>query len=339
MSDKKISVVIPIYNGEEFIEKNLIILCRQTLEEIEYVLVNDASTDNTINILYAFKQAFPDKVVVVNSEKNRGPGGARNLGINFANGEYIGFMDCDDVVHSTMFEKLYKEAKLGDYDIVSCSIYDKENDKVLAPIKIKGILNDEKKYALATNILYVYNKIFKKSLLEKMSFHFREKTKWEDTDFTIEAILRAEKVSVVDECLYYYADNANSLSNAKKFSVEKAYTSRKEVFESIEKRGKMVGNYELTLKIKEVVVKKYLKNLLLYLFINPLFSLNDLKIFDSFAKTYLKEYYNVKYENANCFEDFVYNNLREDVAESYKNLISFRDEIESGKFDEKIKGK
>ena len=190
--EKKVSVIVPVYNGGKILEKSLLILSKQTLQDIEFICVNDASTDNSLNILKAFKEVFPDKFVVIDSPENRGPGGARNLGLQYAKGEYIGFVDHDDYVHEDMFKQMYKEAKYGDYDIVKCGFFDKGDGEISKLYNIKGKIDSyEKFYYFICDSFYVWNKIYKKTLISEMSMHFREKTNQEDTDFLLEAVMRA----------------------------------------------------------------------------------------------------------------------------------------------------
>ena len=226
MNDIKVSVIIPIYNGANFLEKNLLVLSKQTLKEIEFILVNDCSTDNSLNILLAFKEVFPDKFVVINSEKNRGPGGARNIGISYAKGEYIGFMDQDDYCHADMYKDLYNEAISGDFDIVKCGYYDKRNDKVHTPDYIRGeLIGDVERFNYIIDIFYIWNKIFKKELIDEMSMKFRENVINDDTDFSVEAGLRAKKFSVIPNTYYYYNFQGKSTSRNDMINFEKHYNS------------------------------------------------------------------------------------------------------------------
>ena len=116
-----LSVVIPVYNVERFLQPCIDSLMNQTLTRVEYIFINDASTDNCLQILNDNAVKHSDKMKVINSPENRCQGGARNLGIKAARGKYIGFVDSDDVVLPDMFEKLYNPIQNGfDYDAVIC---------------------------------------------------------------------------------------------------------------------------------------------------------------------------------------------------------------------------
>ena len=92
----KVSVIMPVYNSERTLIDSLSSLVNQTLTDIELILVNDYSTDNSLKILADCEAQFSDKVLLINLNENHGAGGARNIGLSYASGDYIGFMDSDD---------------------------------------------------------------------------------------------------------------------------------------------------------------------------------------------------------------------------------------------------
>ena len=118
----KVSVIVPIYNVEDYIEQCLETLVNQTLEEIEIILVNDGSKDNSEKIAKQYKEKYPNKITYLEKE-NGGLSDARNFGIPYAKGEYIAFLDSDDYVELIMYEEMYKIAKKEDSDIVECDFY------------------------------------------------------------------------------------------------------------------------------------------------------------------------------------------------------------------------
>ena len=106
----KVSVIVPVYNAQNFLEKCIESLTQQTLKEMELIFVNDGSTDQSLQILEKYQKRFPKKVMVY-SKENGGQASARNLGIAKSRGEYIGFIDADDYVDTHMYEAMYKKAK------------------------------------------------------------------------------------------------------------------------------------------------------------------------------------------------------------------------------------
>ena len=107
----KVSVIVPVYNAEKYLIERVGNLLNQTLDEIEIIFIDDASTDGTLSILEAAKNQFPNRVRVLSHKENKGPGAARNMGLAVASGEYIGFYDADDVIDVTMYEYLPMEMK------------------------------------------------------------------------------------------------------------------------------------------------------------------------------------------------------------------------------------
>ena len=210
---KKVSIVVPAYNSEKTITRCLSSLVNQTLQDIEIIVVNDASTDNTWEIMKSCEEQFPDKVVIIDGGVNRGSGGARNQGFDFATGEYIGLVDSDDYVASNMFELLYNKAKEGDYDIVDTGFYSERQDKatLYTGDNVTGVLDDEKRRTLITCGGYLVTKIFKRELWNDPVIRMREKVRClEDTEILLYMILRARNIGNVKEVLYNYCDSADS---------------------------------------------------------------------------------------------------------------------------------
>ena len=116
---KKVSVIMPIYNVDKYLDRSIDSLLRQTLEDIEIILIDDGSTDHSKEIIKKYQQLYPDKIIA-RFIKNSGAAHARNIGLELAQGEYIGFVDSDDYLDRTMFEKLYQLAKSDQADITTC---------------------------------------------------------------------------------------------------------------------------------------------------------------------------------------------------------------------------
>lgn len=125
---KTVSVIVPVYNRSHILAECLGNLVHQTLHHIEIIVVNDASTDNSLSIMRQCESQFPDILHIIDSQQNLGPGGARNLGIEAATGEYIGFTDSNDLPAPSMYEKLYLAAVNTGYDVIDCGYYCQEND-------------------------------------------------------------------------------------------------------------------------------------------------------------------------------------------------------------------
>ncbi|MBE5825969.1 MAG: glycosyltransferase family 2 protein [Butyrivibrio sp.] len=210
---KKVSVVVPAYNSHDTLARCLGSLVNQTLRDIEIIVVNDASKDDTWEIMARCEKQFPDKVIIINGDKNRGAGGARNQALDMASGEYVGLVDSDDYVAPNMYELLYEKAKEGDYDIVDSGYYREATDtaRLYTGDDLTGDLNDEKRTRLIAGGGYLVTKIFKRELWQDPVIRMRENVRClEDMDILIYMFLRASSIGNVKEILYNYCDISDS---------------------------------------------------------------------------------------------------------------------------------
>jgi len=206
---KKVSIIVPVYNVYDYIDKCLNSLVSQTLDDIEIIVVNDGSPDNSQEIIDKYVKAYPDKIKSFVKE-NGGQGSARNFGYKKATGEYIGYVDSDDYIDIHMYEKLYKRAKKDNSDIVMCAnciVYENGNKK----IENLFLKTDDDKVNALFNNPGVCNKIYKRELLKDLSF--RSKVWYEDIDFVSKVVIKAQKISFIDEGLYYYLLRSGSTMN------------------------------------------------------------------------------------------------------------------------------
>lgn len=208
----KISVIVPVYNAEKTLAACLGNLVHQTFRDLELILVNDASTDNSLSILLDCERAFPDQVILVNLEENSGPGGARNAGLMYASGDYIGFVDSDDIADVTMFEKLYQCAVSGNYDMVDCIYYDEARESFIQQTDPAnaGTLDLQKRIELMAGGGYLWSRLFRRELFDGITF--REHTILEDMEILMLIFLRTGQLGVVAEPLYRHTAPPDSAS-------------------------------------------------------------------------------------------------------------------------------
>ena len=207
----KVSVIVPVYNAEKKIQRCVESLLSQTLKEMEFIFINDYSTDASGEMLEEIKKQ-DERVIVIHSPKNSGAGGARNLGLDMAKGEYIGFVDSDDFIKADMFEELYEVAKENDCDIVDCPLYNMKADSLRPP----GVLDEfcnctlttEQRELLILSDGYIVTKIFRASLIEENHVRFRPNVKVEDADFLLKLILHADRFGNVHDPKYIYDNTA-----------------------------------------------------------------------------------------------------------------------------------
>lgn len=216
---KKVSIIVPVYNSQEYLKACAESLVNQTLEDIEIVFVNDGSTDNSLSILQEYQERFPEKVVL-RTKENGGQASARNLGIEICTGEYIGFVDSDDCVDTTMFEKLYNVAVAKDCDLVECNykylqITEQGETLELPPYgNVRAYENNADMFI--DPLVSPWNKIYKASIFKNNTIEFPEGLIYEDTAFFIKTIPYIKEAAYVSEAFVYHFLRQNSTMNAKR---------------------------------------------------------------------------------------------------------------------------
>jgi glycosyltransferase EpsH len=210
----KVSVIIPVYNAGTLLLRCLDSLINQTLENIEIICVNDGSTDESREILEEY--SIKDHRITVVHQENLGQGAARNTGMDVASGEYLGFVDADDWIELNYFEKLCRAAEKYGSEIACCGIVRKYPS---SRTRKKILLSEEKIYSLTLEKYkitetprkcYVYNKIYKRSEIEKHRLRFPEGVFFEDIAFTIRAIHYLKTLVTVPDTVYFYWVNYKS---------------------------------------------------------------------------------------------------------------------------------
>ncbi|MBR1915793.1 MAG: glycosyltransferase family 2 protein [Alphaproteobacteria bacterium] len=202
----KVSIVIPVYNVEDYIRQCLESIVNQTLKEIEIIIVNDCSPANEEAIIREF-MAQDSRIVYIKNPKNVGLGEARNIGFAKATGEYFGCVDSDDYVDKTMFEKMYLKAKSNDADIAICNLY--RIDCQTGVTNIDSCFNvtpDDFILQAFDCAVAAYLRIYKQSFFKKyIKYPFG--VKHEDVVPFFTGYLNTKKISFVNEPLYYYREN------------------------------------------------------------------------------------------------------------------------------------
>ena len=211
MKKYKVSVIVPVYNVEKYIEKCLDSLGNQTLKDIEIIVVNDGSPDNSQEIINRYVKKYPKKVKSYIKE-NGGQGSARNFGLTVATGEYIGYVDSDDYVELDMYEKLYNKATRNNLNVVICGSYNAYESGKREVELDREIFKDKKKNAFFGRMA-VWNKIYKRELLVDSNVSFRSKLWYEDLDFTLQILAGAEKIGYVNKPFYNYLIREGSTMN------------------------------------------------------------------------------------------------------------------------------
>ncbi len=206
----KVSVIVPVYNVYEYIEKCLDSLVKQTLKDIEIIVVNDGSPDNSQEIIDKYAKKYKNIRSFI--KKNGGLSDARNYGIKYAKGEFIAFLDSDDYVKVDMYEKMYAKAKEEDFDMVVCDIDYLYPDNTL---RVSSGINDDTtdiKKAYLTIHPAAWNKIFKKDLF-KNDVYFKKNVWFEDVEFIYRMLPYIKSIGVVKEAFNQYVQRPGSITN------------------------------------------------------------------------------------------------------------------------------
>lgn len=206
----KVSIIVPVYEVEKYLKRCLDSLITQTLENIEIILIDDASLDNSAVIMREYEMKYSEKIHCFYLKENIKQGGARNIGIKAAKGEFVLFVDSDDWIDSTMCEKMYQAAKETDSDIVFCDYLkiweDTGVEKYImeAGKEISGELTADKIKELLSMNAFPFSKMIRRELIERNHLCFAEKIKYEDQSVVPFFFLYAAKADKINEAYYFY---------------------------------------------------------------------------------------------------------------------------------------
>lgn len=207
-----ISIIVPVYNAEAYIENCITSMLNQTYDNFELLLINDGSKDDSLSM--CLKYAERDNRIKVYDKPNGGASSARNLGLKYVKGQYIVFVDIDDFLSRNYLENLYSAAKEGNYDIVQCN-YEIVNNQYQEEKYVGFNKNDIREI---TKVQALNNRLYKVTLWGKIyslklfkNFRFKEGIIYEDDASYYIFIDRANKIAVLDETLYYYYMSSNSV--------------------------------------------------------------------------------------------------------------------------------
>lgn len=232
----KVSVIIPVFNSEKYLKKCLDNIINQTLEDIEIILIDDGSKDNSLDIIKKYSEKHDN--IKYKSKKNEGQAIARNLGIEMATGEFISFVDSDDYIETTMLEKLYKVAKKNKSDIVICDYIEEYENKQI-PRNSLYINADtlQKQYILC--IAGPCSKIIKTSIFKENNIRFLENNIYEDLAIIPALALYTSKISYFNEPLYHYVIRQNSTMQQTKYNkkLESIFNVMEYVYNQFDGKG------------------------------------------------------------------------------------------------------
>lgn len=250
----KVSVIVSVYNTEKYVERCIESIVNQTLKEIEVIIINDGSGDNSRKKIEKF---LGDNRIIYIKDENKGQGAARNKGLSLAKGEYIGFVNSEDYIDPDFYEKLYKKIKEKRGDIAAASIVRSHGtfEKWRVNYDLNRVITGRNEIFKAIKYpeqSYVWNKIYKKEFLDSINFKFDEGVFYEDVNAVLDLLLNCKKLCIVTGTNYYYMVNDGSPAVIGKEAAKKEldrYENQKRAIISLIKN-------EITIPKKEYFIKK-----------------------------------------------------------------------------------
>ena len=312
MVKPKISVIIPIYNTEQYLEETLLSVVNQTMiEDIEVLMINDGSTDNSRYI--AEKYALDYENFYTYHKENEGQAIARNFGIEHSNGEYIAFLDSDDYIPPNAYEKLYNLALKNNSDMVCGNALRFSSYNVWRNILFKNSLDKISKDLKSTNLnefpqlvwdTAIWNKLYKKEFLIENNLRFpKSKIFFEDLLFSFESYFLANTVTLTKDTIYYWRSRKDNTSVTQQNEDMKNFTARLNILKNIDE---FCNKYQVNKEIrKELYLKWVNHDLRIYI-----------KRFNNFPEDYSRYLFDEIYEVVNLIPREIIDGLN-----TYKRVV------------------
>ena len=267
----KVSIIIPVYNASSYIEACIESLLVQTMDDIEVLLVDDHGSDDSMLRAQRFIESHPSGKTfrLLATPHNMGPGAARNVGVDQAQGEYVGFVDSDDVVEPDFCERLYLVSKEHDADIAYCQallVKPTGTTPMCNPVIEDGEFSGDKRRFFLTHYTTLFvSFLYRRSLLNKYDIRFPSTRSAEDSYFLTCTLLAAQRMACVDKPLYHYLVHEESLSEVRN---PKRYLDKVKSFDLLMEFAKAKGLYAANKdELDYIYLKKgYLLGILTYIY-------------------------------------------------------------------------
>lgn len=300
MDNRLISIVVPTYNSEQYVEECIKSICNQTYKNIEIIIVNDGSTDNTINIIEKLKQE--DKRITIINQENSGAPVARNNGINYSNGKYIMFFDSDDVLKENALEIMINEIIKENVDLVIGNL---ETDN----LNNKHSFQNERVY-IGNEIFecssispYPGTKLYDNEIIKKNKIKFANVRIGQDLNFFFKYLIYSKKVKTISDIVAKYRTVSTGISKTYSYNILDIVNSFKNVKNEYIKNNKML-QYNNYISIMEVIhygfqmnkmrfFKQKVDRKIIVLYFNN--QIKNIKIeWNEYSNKFKKVYYKIK---------------------------------------------
>jgi glycosyltransferase involved in cell wall biosynthesis len=228
--DAKLSIIVPVYNAEKHLKECLCSIINQTLKEIQIIIINDGSSDNSKEIILDYVSK-DDRILFIDST-NEGVSAARNKGIAQASGKYLGFVDADDYLDERMYQQLFEITEGQQAPMAICNaiqVANKQPFRKRLQLKNDCFFVSDKKKVMLDFLSFKYdsanwNKIYLSDIIRKNNLKFHKQLSiWEDLLFNLQFVIYTNKIVVLEEGLYYYRIHPTSVIAASKLSVSEQY--------------------------------------------------------------------------------------------------------------------
>lgn len=226
----KVSIIVPVYNAEKHLKECLDSIINQTLKEIQIIIINDGSTDNSKKIILEYVER--DRRIVFIDSANEGVSGARNKGIEKSSGRYIGFVDADDYVAPGMYQRLFEIAEENKSSIVICNASDVNEEREFPKrlqLENETFLTRDKAPLLLDFLRFKYdsanwNKLYDSGIIKQYHLKFDSRLAiWEDLLFNLKFIVYTDKMTALSEALYYHRVHDTSIITNSKLLLSEQY--------------------------------------------------------------------------------------------------------------------
>lgn len=322
---EKITIVVPVYNVEKYIERCLESICNQTYKNLEIICIDDGSTDNTL--FYLKKYAQQDNRIIIVENKHQGVAATRNLGLELATGDFIGFVDSDDYIDLKMYETLHHIIKSQKTDLAICGfkrIYEdfghrKDSDEFYDNRTLfkpgKSIITNE---VISHFMITLWSKLYKTQIIKENQISFKNNLIFEDWVFYWEYLTHSDSLYFLENKMYFYCQHENSIMAS--------------IYENPEGGADRTMDYMYTAEviydnlIKRNIFDKYQKSFwrcYALIYENAYYFINDRKKEDikSRAKMFLENLELHNYKNNMSVDDYVYLNKIVNPQASESDII------------------
>lgn len=254
-----VSVIVPVYNVEKYIRKCLDSLVNQTLKDIEILVINDGSPDNSQRIIdeYVSKYSFVKSFC----KQNGGLADARNFGLKHATGKYVGFIDSDDSVELNMYEKLVAKAEEQQAELVVCDlqyVWEDGSKKSMRMAGLNQIEGKTERQSLFTSPLFAWNKLYRRDFFMSTGLEYSVGKWYEDIPVTVPLFAEAKRIAYVPEVMIHYLQRGTSIMGS-------GYDKRMfHIFDQMKFIYDYYQEHDLLEKYREEIEYLFIEHLMLY---------------------------------------------------------------------------